>query len=56
MTTVSKARLHHRVGALPETDMQAVEQAIEVQLDLGSACQSRTKSLQMTGAAYRSSV
>jgi mRNA interferase MazF len=34
LTTVSKARLQNRVGRLSETDMQAVERAIKVQLDL----------------------
>jgi mRNA interferase MazF len=35
LTTVSKRRLDNRVGRLSKTDMQAVEQAIKVQLDLG---------------------
>ena len=34
LTTVSKARLKNRIGRLSETDMQAVEQAIKVQLEL----------------------
>ncbi|HVS39845.1 MAG TPA: type II toxin-antitoxin system PemK/MazF family toxin [Gemmataceae bacterium] len=34
LTTVSKARLRNRVGRLSRTDMQAVEQAIKVQLEL----------------------
>jgi mRNA interferase MazF len=34
LTTVSKARHENRVGRLSETDMQSVEQAIKVQLDL----------------------
>jgi mRNA interferase MazF len=34
LTTVSKARIENRVGRLSETDVQAVEQAIKVQLDL----------------------
>jgi mRNA interferase MazF len=34
LTTVSKARLQNRVGRLSETAMQAVEQAIKVQLEL----------------------
>jgi mRNA interferase MazF len=34
LTTVSKARLQNRVGRLSDADMQAVEQAIKVQLDL----------------------
>ena len=34
LTTVSKARLQNRVGRLSATDMQAVEQAIKVQLNL----------------------
>jgi mRNA interferase MazF len=34
LTTVSKGRLQNRVGRLSKTDMQAVEQAIKVQLDL----------------------
>jgi mRNA interferase MazF len=34
LTTVSKARLQNRVGRLSKTDMQAVEQAIKVQLEL----------------------
>jgi mRNA interferase MazF len=34
LTTVSKTRLDNRVGRLSEADMQAVEQAIKVQLDL----------------------
>ena len=34
LTTVSKARLQNRVGRLSEADMQAVEQAIRVQLGL----------------------
>ena len=34
LTTVSKARLQNRVGRLSEADMQAVEQAIRVQLQL----------------------
>jgi mRNA interferase MazF len=34
LTTVSKARLQNRVGKLSQTDMEAVEQATKVQLDL----------------------
>ena len=34
LTTVSKRRLQNRVGRLSKTDMQAVEQAIKVQLEL----------------------
>jgi mRNA interferase MazF len=34
LTTVSKTRLRTRLGRLSQTDMQAVEQAIKVQLDL----------------------
>jgi mRNA interferase MazF len=34
LTTVSKQRLENRMGRLSKTDMQAVEQAIKVQLDL----------------------
>jgi mRNA interferase MazF len=34
LTTVSKTRLQNRVGRLSETDMEAVAQAIKVQLDL----------------------
>ncbi len=34
LTTVSKSRLQNRVGRLSEADLQAVEQAIKVQLDL----------------------
>lgn len=34
LTTVSKARLQNRVGRLSKTDMQAIEQAIKVQLEL----------------------
>jgi mRNA interferase MazF len=34
LTTVSKARLQNRVGGLSKKDMQAVEQAIKVQLQL----------------------
>ena len=34
LTTVSKARLQNRVGRLSAADMQAVEQAIKVQLGL----------------------
>jgi mRNA interferase MazF len=34
LTTVSKARLQNRVGRLSEADVQAVEQAIKVQLQL----------------------
>lgn len=34
LTTVSKTRLQNRVGRLSKTDMQAVEQAIKVQLEL----------------------
>jgi len=34
LTTVSKTRLDNRVGRLSKTDMQAVEQAIKVHLDL----------------------
>jgi mRNA interferase MazF len=34
LTTVSKIRLQNRVGRLSEADMQAVEQAIKVQLEL----------------------
>ena len=34
LTTVSKGRLQNRVGRLSKMDMQAVEQAIKVQLGL----------------------
>ena len=34
LTTVSKTRLQNRVGRLSEADMQAVQQAIKVQLRL----------------------
>ena len=34
LTTVSKSRLQNRVGRLSRADMQAVEQAIKVQLEL----------------------
>lgn len=34
LTTVSKARLQNRVGRLSRADLQAVEQAIKVQLAL----------------------
>ena len=34
LTTVSKARLENRVGKVSKTDMQAVDQAIKVQLEL----------------------
>jgi mRNA interferase MazF len=34
LTTVSKGRLRNRVGRLSKADMQAVEQAIKVQLEL----------------------
>ncbi len=34
LTTVSKTRLQNRVGRLSKADMQAVEQAIKVQLQL----------------------
>ena len=34
LTTVSKTRLENRVGRLSQADLQAVEQAIKVQLDL----------------------
>jgi mRNA interferase MazF len=34
LTTVSKTRLQNRVGRLSEADMQAVEQAIKVQLEV----------------------
>jgi mRNA interferase MazF len=34
LTTVSKQRLRNRVGRLSKVDMQAVEQAIKVQLEL----------------------
>ena len=34
LTTVSKTRLRNRVGRLSETDLQAVEQAVKVQLGL----------------------
>ncbi len=34
LTTVSKGRLQNRVSRLSKTGMQAVEQAIKVQLDL----------------------
>jgi len=34
LTTVSKARLQNRVGRLSKADLQAVEQAIKVQLEL----------------------
>jgi mRNA interferase MazF len=34
LTTVSKTRLENHVGRLSKTDMQAVEQAIKVQLQL----------------------
>lgn len=36
LTTVSKARLDNRVGRLSEGDLKAVEQAIRVQLGLGT--------------------
>jgi mRNA interferase MazF len=34
LTTVSKVRLNDLVGRLSDADMQKVEQAIKVQLDL----------------------
>ncbi len=34
LTTVSKARLQNRVGRLSKSDLQAIEQAIKVQLGL----------------------
>ena len=34
LTTVSKGRLQNRLGRLSEADMQAVDQAIKVQLEL----------------------
>ena len=34
IATVSKERLHERLGKLSETDLQAVERAIRIQLDL----------------------
>jgi len=34
LTTVSKTRLQNRVGKLSKTDMDAVERAIKVQLEL----------------------
>jgi mRNA interferase MazF len=34
LTTVSKTRLQNPVGRLSKTDMQAVEQAIKIQLGL----------------------
>lgn len=34
LTTISKARLQNRVGRLSQSDLQAVEQAIKVQLGL----------------------
>jgi mRNA interferase MazF len=34
LTTVSKERLQNRIGRLSSTDVQAVEQAIKVQLQL----------------------
>ena len=34
LTTVSKLRLHNRVGQLSKSDMQGVEQAMKVQLGL----------------------
>ena len=34
LATVSKRRLQNRIGRLSKTDMQAVEQAIKIQLDL----------------------
>ena len=34
LTTVSKARLQNRAGRLSDADMQAVEQAIKLQLEL----------------------
>src|SRR5438067_1962529 len=34
LTTVSKLRLQNRIGRLSKTDMQRVEQAIKVQLEL----------------------
>jgi mRNA interferase MazF len=34
LTTVSKTRLQNRMGRLSKTDMQAVEHAIKVQLEL----------------------
>lgn len=34
LTTVSKRRLQNRVGRLSQNDMEAVEQAIKVQLEL----------------------
>ena len=34
LTTVSKTRLDNRVGRLSKADLEAVEQAIKVQLEL----------------------
>ena len=34
LTTVSKSRLQNRVGRLSKPDLQAVEQAVKVQLEL----------------------
>ena len=34
LATLSKRRLQNRIGRLSKTDMQAVEQAIKIQLDL----------------------
>lgn len=34
LATVSKRRLQNRIGRISKTDMQAVEQAIKVQLEL----------------------
>jgi mRNA interferase MazF len=34
LTTVSKARLQNRVGRLSKADMQGIEQAVKVQLEL----------------------
>lgn len=34
LTTVSKGRLQNRVGRLSKSDLQAVEQAIKIQLEL----------------------
>lgn len=34
LTTVSRRRLLNRVGRLPKSDLQAVEQAIKVQLEI----------------------
>src|SRR5580658_7849426 len=34
LTTVSKTRLQNRVGKLSQTDMESLEQAVKVQLEL----------------------